>query len=75
MWKFGEQGDRLRRIEKLVDDLIGPESAGRFWSGFRKNYIAEADIRRIAELGYNSVRPALNARLFLTEGGSPQRVE
>lgn len=67
MWKFGKEGDRPRRIEKIVSDLIGPENAARFWSEYRKNYITETDIRRIAELGYNSVRPALNARLFLTE--------
>jgi endoglucanase len=74
MWKFGEQGDRPRRIEKLVSDLIGPDNAARFWSEFRQNYITEADIRRIAELGFNSVRPALNARLFLTETEPPQPV-
>jgi aryl-phospho-beta-D-glucosidase BglC (GH1 family) len=68
MWKFGEQGDRPRKIEKLIGDLIGPESAARFWTEYRKNYITEADVKRIAELGFNSVRPALNARLFLSEG-------
>ena len=68
MWKFGKDGDRSRKIEKVVSDLIGPEKADKFWKSFRANYIAEADIKRIAELGYNSVRPALNARLFLTEG-------
>jgi endoglucanase len=75
MWKFGNQVDRPRRIEKLVSDLIGAEHAARFWSEFRKNYITEADIQRIAELGYNSVRPALNSRLFLTESDPPQPVE
>jgi len=69
MWKFGDRADRPRRIEKLVSDLIGPENAKRFWTEFRKNYIAEADIQRIAELRYNSVRPALNSRLFLKETG------
>jgi endoglucanase len=68
MWKFGNDGDRPRRIEKLVSDLIGPEKAKFFWEEFRKNYVAEADIKRIAELGYNSVRPALNSRLFITDG-------
>ncbi len=68
MWKFGKEGDRPRKIEKVVSDLIGPVKADKFWKSFRSNYIAEADIRRISELGYNSVRPALNARLFLTEG-------
>jgi endoglucanase len=74
MWKFGDQGDRPRKIEALVTELIGPEAAEKFWLNFRRNYITEADIRRIAELGYNSVRPALNARLFLTEGDNPVEV-
>src|SRR5205085_9102715 len=43
----------------------------RFWTTFRKQYISEADIKRIAELGFNCVRPALNARLFLSEGEAP----
>ena len=68
MWKFGNEGDRPRRIEKLVSDLIGPDNAKHFWAEFRENYIAEADIKRLAELGYNSVRPALNSRLFVTDG-------
>lgn len=68
MWRFGDQGDRPRKIEKLMSDLIGPENAAHFWSQFRAGYITEADIAKIAELGFNSVRPALNARLFLTEG-------
>ena len=68
MWKFGNGGDRPRKIEKIVEDCIGHEKADKFWKSFRENYITEADIKRIAELGYNSVRPALNSRLFLTEG-------
>jgi len=69
MWKFGNQADRPRRIEKLVSDLVGADNAKRFWTEFRQNYVTEADIRRISELGYNSVRPALNSRLFLKETG------
>jgi len=75
MWKFGELGDRPRKIEKVVADLIGNEKAADFWKTFRQNYITEADIKRIAELGFNSVRPALNSRLFLTEGENPVYVE
>ncbi|MBP6215086.1 MAG: cellulase family glycosylhydrolase [Chitinophagaceae bacterium] len=75
MWKFGALGDRPRKIEKVVTDLIGKEKADRFWKAFRENYITEADIKRIAELGFNSVRPALNSRLFLTEGEDPVYVE
>jgi len=68
MWRFGRDADRPRKIEKAVSDLIGPENATRFWAEYRKQYVTQADIRRIAELGFNSVRPALNARLFLSEG-------
>jgi len=75
MWKFGPAGDRPRTIEKMVSELIGEEEAEVFWKEFRRNYITEADIRRMAELGYNSVRPALNARLFMTEGDSAEFVE
>ena len=75
MWKFGGLGDRPRKIEKVVTDLIGKEKATQFWKTFRKNYITESDIKRIAELGFNSVRPALNSRLFLTEGENPVYVE
>ena len=68
MWRFGDGGDRPRRIEKIVSDLIGPESAAKFWREYRAQYVTQKDIRRIAQLGFNSVRPSLNARLFLSEG-------
>ena len=67
MWKFGKQGDRPRKMEKIVVDHIGQQNADLFWKAFRKNYITEADIRKIADLGYNSVRPALNSKLFISE--------
>jgi len=75
MWKFGESGDRPRKIEKVVTDLVGDEQAAAFWKSFRQNYITEADIQRIADLGFNSVRPALNSRLFLTEDENPVFIE
>jgi endoglucanase len=75
MWRFGKACDRPRRIEKLINELTGDEYSKRFWAEFRKNYITEADIKRISELGFNSVRPALNARLFLTEGENPVFIE
>jgi hypothetical protein len=71
MWKFGSQADRPRRIEKLVDDLLGAEQAKRFWREFRQNYITEADVQRVAELGFNSVRPAINSRLLLAQADPP----
>ncbi|KOH45932.1 cellulase family glycosylhydrolase [Sunxiuqinia dokdonensis] len=75
MWRFGKDGDRPRRIEKLISDMIGEQEAAAFWQSFRANYITEADIERIAELGFNSVRPALNSRLFVTEGENNEFID
>ena len=71
MWRFGDNGDRPRKIEKIVSDLIGPEPAAKFWHEYRAQYVTRKDIQRIAQLGFNSVRPAMNARLFLSEGYNP----
>src|ERR1019366_5034412 len=75
MWKFGASGDRPRKIEKVIVDLIGNEKAQNFWKAYRQNYITEADIKQIAKLGFNSVRPVLNSRLFLAEGENPVYIE
>jgi len=47
--------------------MIGEKKATEFWQQFRQNYITEADIARIKELGFNGVRPAMNWRLFMDE--------
>ncbi len=75
MWKFGSEGDRPRKIEKLVSDLIGEEQALLFWKEFRQNYITKEDVKKMSELGFNSVRVALNARLFMTEDADRQFID
>ncbi|HAZ02687.1 MAG TPA: glycoside hydrolase [Marinilabiliales bacterium] len=75
MWKFGSGGDRPRKIEKIVNDLIGEEQAAIFWKGFRQNYITKEDVQKMSELGFNSVRVALNARLFMTEDSTRQFID
>ena len=59
--------DRPRRIEAMIREMTGESYAGEFWKHFRASYIAESDIRLMAEMGYNSVRIPVNARLFLRE--------
>jgi hypothetical protein len=69
MWQLdGSEGDRPRRIEARVSELIGPAAAATFWNDYRDAYTTEDDIARIAALGFNSVRVAMNARLLLPEG-------
>lgn len=69
MWlsRGSERFDRPRRIEAVVEELTGREYAAKFWPQFRNNYITEADVRRMAELGYNSVRIPIHYRLFMED--------
>lgn len=67
MWRAGPRGDRHRNLERIVRELAGTEYAGRFWSRFRKNYIRKADVLRMAELGYNSLRLPINWRVLMED--------
>lgn len=69
MWlSHNKRFDRPRSIEAVVEELTGKDYAAKFWPQFRENYITEADVRRMAELGYNSVRIPISYRLFMEEG-------
>ncbi|SFB09537.1 Cellulase (glycosyl hydrolase family 5) [Cohnella sp. OV330] len=72
MWRFPEGGDRPRRIERMIRELVGEEKAARFWALYYDRYVAEADIARIAAEGFNSVRVPILARTLL-EDGEPVR--
>ncbi|WP_261800160.1 glycoside hydrolase family 5 protein [Paenibacillus sp. PAMC21692] len=74
MWRFPEGGDRPRRIEAMIESLVGSEEANLFWSAYYDRYIAEEDVAKIAEEGFNSVRVPINAR-FLTGEGRGGRAE
>lgn len=70
MWGAGDvpRFDRPRRIEAVIEELAGKAFAERFWKQYRDSYITREDIRLMAEMGYNSLRVPINARLFLQEG-------
>ncbi len=70
MWKFPKEGDRPRRIEAMIERLIGREKAEQFWDSYYNRYVTEEDIARIAEEGFNSVRLPINARFLLAETGA-----
>jgi endoglucanase len=55
-------------IEGVIETLIGPEEASRFWTVFRNEYIAKEDIRFIKAVGFNTVRVPLHWRLFVEPG-------
>ena len=70
MWGAGDipRFDRPRRIEGVIEELAGKAFAERFWKQYRDSYITLEDIRLMAEMGYNSLRVPVNARLLLQEG-------
>jgi hypothetical protein len=70
MWRFGNQGPQSpREIEQFVTGLVGDEQARRFWTGYRDNFITEADIEQIAAEGMDHVRLPINARLVIEDSG------
>ena len=47
MWKFGPNGDRPRKIEKIVQDLIGKENAEEFWKNFQSSTLNSKVFRNV----------------------------
>ncbi|GAB6929800.1 hypothetical protein JCM10914A_37830 [Paenibacillus sp. JCM 10914] len=67
MWRLPEAGDRPRRMERMIEQLIGSVKANEFWESYYEAHSAEDDIRQIAAEGFNSVRLPLNARFLIEE--------
>ena len=71
MWRFGPGAESPREIEWLAERLLGVSGAEQFWSGFRANFIGEADIALIAASGFDHVRLPINSRVIQDESGEP----
>ncbi|ACQ82286.1 glycoside hydrolase family 5 [Beutenbergia cavernae DSM 12333] len=79
MWRFrpaardapypGVPAQSPREIEALVVDLVGADRAAEFWSGFRQAFFSEADVARIAQLGFDHVRLPINSRVLMADDG------
>src|ERR1700678_1112595 len=67
MFKF-KRARSPAEIADVIEALIGPEDAARFWTKFRDVYITEEDIRFIKAAGFNTVRVPLHWRLFVEPG-------
>ncbi len=64
MFKFARKR-APSEIAEVIEALVGPEEAARFWAAFREDYITETDIRFIKAAGFNTVRVPLHWRLFV----------
>src|SRR6185369_4238441 len=66
MFKF-KTTNSPRRIETVINELVGEDEARRFWKTYHQNYITQEDIRFIKRSGFNSVRVPFSYRLFVSE--------
>jgi aryl-phospho-beta-D-glucosidase BglC (GH1 family) len=71
-WMFGEGFVSETELVKKLNTLAGFEATQDFRRGIYTNFIAEEDLRKIAELGFNSIRVPINYRLL--DGGASQAV-
>jgi endoglucanase len=66
MFKF-KTANSPRRIQTVINELVGEDEARRFWKTYHQNYITQDDIRFIKQSGFNSVRVPFSYRLFVSE--------
>jgi aryl-phospho-beta-D-glucosidase BglC (GH1 family) len=64
MFHLGDTAQSPREIEQLSYELIGRARADAFWKEWRENYITEADMDRIKDMGFNSVRVPIHWKFF-----------
>jgi endoglucanase len=69
MFKFARKRAPAE-IAEVIEALVGPQEAARFWTAFRDNYVSQADIQFIKRAGFNTVRVPLHWRLFVTPGAA-----
>ena len=53
-----------REIEAMVNELIGPTDAAKFWHAYRDRYITRQDIDFIAKAGFNTIRIPFHYKFF-----------
>lgn len=63
MLQLGEFGQQ-HVIRHKIEELIGTERTAEFYRAWRANHLREADIKALADWGYNSVRLPMHYNLF-----------
>ena len=66
-WMYGGGFDSESVILDRLNTLAGREATRAFRDGFYSNYIRDDDLRKIAALGFNSVRVPVNYRMLLSD--------
>lgn len=66
-WRFGGLSQAQSELELVFDDLLGPTHAHEFLYQWRQNFMSEADVHRIKQDGFNTIRIPLHTKYFKTE--------
>jgi endoglucanase len=66
-WRFGGLSQAQSELELVFDDLLGPTHAHQFLYKWRQNFMAESDVHRIKQDGFNTIRIPLHTKYFKTE--------
>jgi endoglucanase len=65
MFRLEKGPQSAREIEAMVNELIGPTDADKFWHQYRDLYITRKDIDFIAKQGFNTIRIPFHYRFFV----------
>jgi aryl-phospho-beta-D-glucosidase BglC (GH1 family) len=68
MFHFDRGPQSAREIEALVNELLGPEAAGKFWHSYRDRYVTRDDIQFLKRAGFNSIRIPIHYKYFTSDG-------
>jgi len=61
---FADEDGKPDEFQVAIRDLVGADRAAAFYRAWRDHAVTQADIQKIAGLGFNSVRVPLDDRLF-----------
>lgn len=74
MFHFEGGPQSAREIEALVNELLGPEAAAKFWQQYLDRYVTRDDIQLLKRSGMNSVRIPIHYKYFLTDDAEGLRL-
>ena len=66
-WRFGGLAQSQTDLELVFDDLLGPTHAHEFLYNWRQNFMLEADVHRIRQAGFNTIRIPLHTKYHRTD--------
>jgi endoglucanase len=66
-WRFGGIAQSQTDLEMIFADLLGPTHAQEFLYNWRQNFMSQADVHRIRQAGFNTIRIPLHTRYHKTD--------